>query len=281
MPADLTLSDVYASASVPPLSESTFTTSEIGIIPFCIAVADNSVSAGINNINREQLTWLFSDGNNMPASYLGSSSTTAKVYLVGRNPLSGTRVTVERVSGNANATESCWNTNGATSQALFRWNSLGDNGFSSGGTLVSTLIAASNDTLNPNSVAIGYAGYADCVNVDAATGIATVKPGLRLISYNGVPFSLANVANGSYLMWGYEHMMWRPGPSGLSGVQLTVAQKLRDAIKDPAFQLDPLGKYYTTSVPLTSMMYSRSVDGGPLSVVIGVGPNWGPGSLGQ
>lgn len=261
--ADVTLSDVLPTAAYPAIPTSAFAPAEqIGIVPFCLFKADNPNAAGIVNIDREQFTTLLTAGNFMPASFLGATSATAandKVYLVGRYNLSGTRVTVERCTGNANAYENLWTTNGQ-SGASFGW--VTTNGFSSGGTVVSVVQAAAAFP----TVAIGYAGYSDVAG----------KANTVILSYNGVPFSLVNVANGSYLLWGYEQLLHMPT---LSGVKDTFRQKLSAAIQDPTYQAS--ATYSATNVRLSDMQFSRSVDGGALRPIAGKGASWAAGSLGQ
>ncbi|MEI9898586.1 MAG: hypothetical protein WDN28_33210 [Chthoniobacter sp.] len=68
---------------------------------------------------------------------------------------------------------------------------------------------------------IGYLGTSD-----AAVGGNAVQ-----LSYNGVPFTEANVDNGKYSFWGYEHMFYL---SSLGGDAKTAA----DAIADEIFSTD-------------------------------------------
>ncbi len=261
--SDVAFSDVLPSSAYPAIPTSAFAPCEqIGIVPFTFFKADNANAAGIVNLDREQVTTLLTAGNYMPASFLGATSATAatdKVFLVGRYNLSGTRVTIERCTGNANAFENLWSPNGLTGDA-FRW--VTTNGYASGGTVVTAIQSA---TALP-TVAIGYAGYSDVAG----------KTGTALLSYNGVPFALTNIANGSYLLWGYEELIHM---ATLSGVKDTFRQKLSTAIQDPVFQTS--SAYSATNVRLVDMQFSRSVDGGALRPVVGMGASWAAGGLGQ
>jgi hypothetical protein len=274
-PADLALSDVFPSAANPSLEGVFANVIQVGVIPFCMISSSNTSARGISNINRDQMADLFTQGNYMPASYLGATDQSAdnKVFLLGRSIYSGTRVTVERVSGNPNAVEYCWNTNGATGSA-FRWiqipitNNL-NNGLTSGGTLVGIAQWCSSNI--DGCVAVGYAGFPDCSvkSSNQADNNAVIKPALNILSYNGVPFSLTNVENGSYLLWGYENMIY----NGLSGSKLTFAQTLSSSMMDEDYQLNTSGKnntYSATSVAKSRMKFLRTVDGGALKAI----PAW-------
>jgi len=242
---DLALSDVFPGAATPPLPESAFNRSQLGVIPF--VYVKNSALVGITNITREQAVLLMTAsgayvdelGNPvpaMPASYLGGVST-APIYMVGRDSGSGTRITVEKDIGFV-GTPTLWATNAAGQYVL-------TNGFSSGG-IERGVIANRSD-------AIGYLGRADYNSISA---FATA------ISYNGVAYSTANVQNGSYGLWGYEHIVNRAG--GLSANQTLIRNALIARIKDPVFQnTNPL---YTSSFEsLSSMHVERGADGGTIT----------------
>ncbi|MEI7912584.1 MAG: hypothetical protein WCK77_23395 [Verrucomicrobiota bacterium] len=86
--------------------------------------------------------------------------------------------------------------------------------------------------LYPSATAGYYVGYV--TPSDASNrilgGNGVVPAGSRgvALSYNGVPLTNSNVQNGSYTAWVYNRII-KP-QSGLAGVQLTVANALRDRI---------------------------------------------------
>jgi len=92
-------------------------------------------------------------------------------------------------------------------------------GHTSGGTLTDT--SGSLEAAATNAYFIGYLGTAD-----AAVGGNAVQ-----LNYNGVPFSASNVYNGSYSLWGYEHMFYLSSTSG-------TAQTTCDKIADRIFNVD-------------------------------------------
>src|SRR5229473_3069499 len=94
---DLALSDVFPGSATPPISDSAFERSVLGVIPF-VWVANNALT-GISNTN--------------------------PVYLIGRDSGSGTRISTEKDIGFVGA-PLLWATNGAGTYVV-------TNGYSSGG----------------------------------------------------------------------------------------------------------------------------------------------------
>ncbi len=235
---DLALSDVFPSSATPPISDNSFNRAILGVIPF-LWVKNNALS-GIVNITREQAVLLFtaSGEGGMPATYLGGSSSNP-VYLIGRDPGSGTRITVHKDVG-FNSLPTYWATNGAGMYVQ-------TNGYSSGGLQRGTIAAKSD--------AIGYLGRADLLVVSAS---------VSAISYEGVAFSPAAVTSGKYPIWGYEHIVNRAG--GLSANQVSVRNALIAAITDAAFQATPV--YSDNFVSLSDMEVERGTDGGTITSIL-------------
>jgi hypothetical protein len=238
---DLALSDVYPASATPPIAESAFNRIEVGVVPFAWVV--NNSLAGINNITRDQALLLLTASGSiagidgMPATYLGGSSPNP-VYLLGRDSGSGTRISTHKVVGFTGLPSLFYYTNGA-------YLSVADAGYSSGG-LERTAI-----TNGPAS--IGYLGLADFLPIaDKA----------HTINYDGVAYSPANVANGSYAFWGYEHMVNRNG--GLSANQTLVKNALVAAMTDATYQTSNTN-YSAYFVSVSSMQVKRGTDGGPIT----------------
>lgn len=234
--ADLALSDVFPGSASPPIPESSFDRAVVGIVPFVFA--KNNSLAGVTNITRDQAVLLMTASGNggMPASFLGGASANP-VYLIGRDSGSGTRISVEKDIGFI-GTPLLWATNGAGVL-------ITTNGYSSGGN-VRQVVAGTANT-------IGYLGLAD---------LASIAASATALSYNGVPFSVANVANGSYAIWGYQHLVNRVG--GLSANQALVRDALIAAITDPAFQTGN-ALYNAAFVPNAAMQVERGADGGTIT----------------
>ena len=172
----------------------------------------------------------------MPATYLGGTSPNP-VYLIGRDPGSGTRISVEKDIGFV-GTPLLWATNASGAYVV-------TNGYSSGGL--------EREVIRTKADAIGYLGRADYAAI-AATATS--------ISYNGVAYSAQNVQNGSYGLWGYEHIVNRAG--GLSANQALVRDALIGKITDPVFQsTNPL--YNQSFESLDQMHVERGADGGTIT----------------
>ena len=116
----------------------------------------------------------------------------------------------------------------------------------------------------------------NAVTNDATTGLITYRgtmagkvPSLGIIAtnatqitYQGVPFSHANVTQGSYTLWGYEHLVNRTG--ALSANQQAVRDALIAAITDPTFQgTNPL--YTGSFTRVSDMQVERGADGGTIT----------------
>jgi len=237
---DLALSDVFPGSATPPIPESAFNRTRLGVIPFLYV--KNNALVGITNITREQAVLLmtasgsYDTGPALPASYLGGVSTDP-VYMIGRDSGSGTRITVEKDLGFV-GTPTLWGLDSGNNYVL-------TNGYSSGGLERGT-IAAKPD-------AIGYLGRPD---------LTAISNNAVAISYNGVAYSSANVQSGSYGLWGYEHIVNRAG--ALSANQTLVRNALIARITDPVFQsTNPL--YSDSFESLQSMHVERGADGGTIT----------------
>src|SRR4029077_4042660 len=106
-----------------------------------------------------------------------------------------------------------------------------------------------NGTIN----SIGYMGLGD---FNAIAGNAST------LNYNGVPYAHTNVANGSYAVWGYEHLVNRVG--GLSANQTLIRDGIIAAITEPSLQATNL-LYAPNFVSLVDMQVDRGADGGPIT----------------
>lgn len=236
---DLALSDVYPGAASPPIAESAFNRSVLGVIPF-VYVRNNAL-VGITNITKEQANLLMTASGSisgidgMPATYLGGVST-SPVYMTGRDSGSGTRITVHKDIG-FNSTPLLWTTNGAGT-----W--IQTAGLSSGGL--------ERDVIKGKADAIGYLGLSDYASI---ASFATT------IAYNGVAYTEPAVANGAYALWGYEHIVNRAG--GMSSNQQAVRNALIAAITDATYQSTPI--YTNSFVRLNQMNVERGTDGGPIT----------------
>jgi hypothetical protein len=121
----------------------------------------------------------------------------------------------------------------------------GHSGYSSGGTLATTLntpvSAAARDSGNGKFALVAFFGVNDANGVNG---------GNNNLTYNGVPYSVANVQEGKYTYWGYEHLMYR---STLTGNAKTVADQLATQITNTDASV--------SGVLLSTMHVSRVTEG--------------------
>lgn len=243
MTADCAFSDVApAAARVSAKASDFFGDTKLGIVPFVFAKSPNADMAGVTNITRDQALQLFASDGLMNASFLGGGqSGNNPVYLVGRDEYSGTRITTEKCVGN--------------SGALFQYDILSGtlrstNGYASGSLARNAF--ATNVVFNLNYNLISYLQVTDARTLTNANQA-------RLLAYNGVEYSTNNVQNGSYAIWGYEHMM---GKKSISGNQLAIYNALRAGITNAAFQ-NSSATFVINYLPLNSMQAVRDGDGTP------------------
>jgi hypothetical protein len=120
------------------------------------------------------------------------------------------------------------------------------NGYSSGGN---ERVVIANQTN-----VIGYLGVSDALAIAANASI---------INYEGIPFSIGAVQNGAYPMWGYEHLVNKPG-GALSANQQLIRNALVSAITNATYQTtNPL--YTNSFVDQARMKVTRGADGGPIT----------------
>ena len=225
------------------LSSSPFNEVKTLIAPY--AFIKNPVSANapglvnVTNLTQRQAAYLEgSAGPNFHSAYIGGLSTSDSVYFVGRNTASAVR------------TETDANIYFTGTLATYTTNSAGlpifdPAGGQTGGTQVRTLV-------NLITNAIGTVAVQD------------VKTNFAL-SYEGVPYSIANVENGSYPLWGYEHWFWlKTGQGAPTPAQLTVITNLLAGVTNVTFQTT--SPVFTNSfVPYSGLKVQRAVDGGPIT----------------
>jgi hypothetical protein len=196
--------------------------------------------AGITNLTQRQAVSLETSVN--PATYYGAS-TTNLVYFVGRNSQAAVRTELDlNIYNSANITTFTNNSNNLPVQ-----DQSADPGLTSGGT-VATVVAALTNSIGT-------------VAVQNITG--TLVP----LAYEGVNYSVTNVINGSYPLWGYENYYFITAPN--NGAPTTTKQAVLDAfysgVTNATFQVVTNPTFTNSFVPLTALKVSRGFDGGQIS----------------
>ena len=253
--ADLAFSDVFQGSTIwttPALEEGLgiYGTNEfVAVQPFTFTKSVNGGTANISNISQWQVRQLLAGGN-VPMSLLtGNSGDTATVYLVGRNPDSGTRLTAE-LDTVFQGSEVLYQPDGSCNWSISA-------GYSSGSG-VSGVLAG---TCGP---AIGYLGLSDSKNVNG---------GANMITYNGrLPFvgtvgqalpatpDFTPIIMGQYSYWSYEHLFEKAGLStdGSDNVSMFRNALIQEVISDIA------GTGAQTALNVSAMKVKRNTDGAPI-----------------
>ena len=223
------------------------------VVPF-VFIKNPSKSpalASVTNLTQRQAAYLEGAAGYIPASFFGGTGTNP-VYLVARNPAAAVRTEID-LNVYFSGTISSWVTNNSTLQALggvYATTPIGQpvpdpNGGQASGSLVRTQVNAITNS----------------IGTVAVQDVSTLTP----LNYEGVPYSVANVQNGSYPIWGYER--WAYAKTGQSGApspnQLTVINALLSAVTNATFQTtSPV--FVGNFVPLAGLQVERSSDGGPI-----------------
>ena len=248
-PADCSMADTTQAAT--QFTSPTLSATKVGVIAFQW-VANKGAPAGLNNVTPQLARALYSSGTLSMALFTGVGADDATtVYAVGRDFDSGTRSATFAEMGISNVdpvNQYQVTASGGAITGKILWPAYtllglpvveGNGGYSSGGTLATVM----TNTSPAGEAYIGYMGTADAAT--AVTG------GGRALTFNGVPYSLQAVQEGSYAFWNYEYVCYR---TTLTGAKKTLADALANRIKN-----------FDAAIPLTSMRVVRQNDGGVIT----------------
>ncbi|MDB6003551.1 MAG: hypothetical protein JWR15_538 [Prosthecobacter sp.] len=184
---DAGMSDVFKSSAGFP--DADLQDTQVGVVPFVFVTHPN---APFSNMNSQLMKVVYGQDYAFLSNFIAGGSSTVSVYGCGRNSDSGTRVTTlaETGYGYTNSVYQYTATVNGTTTLSFAQNSPANNGASSGGTLAKSLAKPSSDTVGWG---VGYIGVGDLQGTNLT------------MTYNGQAYSPANIKNGSYTLWGYEH----------------------------------------------------------------------------
>ena len=278
---DVAMSDSYQSSSAffglyrgttyPTLTESP--NSPVGVVPFKFVVAKTSASGpppALTNITSQLARDLFSTTGMGLALFTGNNADEGfTVYGTGRDPDSGTRLTALAETGLGaqatvkqfqpqDASNNVITTSGGTIDHFAPWPaetvngipvSVYNGGYSSGGTLA----AAMGNNTPANTTTITYLGTNDANNTAIPAGAVELSYCGQFLGGNGSTDynTVTALTEGKYSFWGYEHLYYR---SGTSGVVKTTA----DTVANQLLTTDAV-------VRLSSMHVSRTTDGGKIT----------------
>jgi hypothetical protein len=254
IPADIAFSDAYQSST--PFTSPVLTDEIIGVVQFRM-VTNYGVGGSnpITSMTYQQARALFTSSNGMPLSFFTGNATdsSTRVYGIGRNPDSGTRVTflaetgigvastvvhwLPTFSGNAITNIVPW-----PAETLFGINyAVGNSGYVSGGDLSRIMrYDTSNVSVNGQPAApcyfVAFIGKSDAATVLAAHNPpSTVGAGpgkiIRLNNEDNNSLTSAQIATsielGQNPLWSYQHVMH----NGLTGEKLTFYTELTTLLK--------------------------------------------------
>jgi hypothetical protein len=224
------------------ISSAPFTQVQTAVDPYAF-IKNPTLSpnlAGVTNLTQRQASYFEGSAGLLPSAFFGGSSTTDAVYLVPRNTASAVRTEID-ANIYFTGTISAWTSNGVNGVAI-----PDPNGGQSSGTLVRGILAVTTN-------AIGTV---------AASDISVYTP----LAYEGVPFAITNVENGSYPLWAYERWVYpSTGKQGApSANQLTVINALLGVVTNASFQTTN-SVFVGNFAPLSGMKVTRLSDGGPIT----------------
>jgi hypothetical protein len=155
------------------------------------------------------------------------------------------------------------------------WNSAGHSGYNGGGDVAAALSTpnTSISSLTPNPVPAGFTvgssksyfvsclGTSDALKITSGNAINGTP-----LTYNGVDFAGgANVLNGSYSIWSYEHMYYLTTATGSQvAIAGTPAQTVVDALADQVKSYATFAALGNAGVPVSAMLASKASTGGPI-----------------
>lgn len=296
---DVALADNTQAATIyqtPALEET-----PVGVIPFVFVKGRVGASHpgktafdSVNNITGLLAQTLISGGANL-SQFTGSPDASAtKLYVMGRNPFSGTRLVTFAETGygaTRTATQFKPVVTGTVTDGTVTGIDLnpegsgfdiGDNGYSSGGTLADELGRSVADTDGSGNLydgvtfgLVGYLGVADAarmvknINTTVGTDVSNV------LSYNGVSLNpvystvtqaitwdFSAIKEGKYSLWSYEHLSYRKAAGANGTVALSgVAKTFADALAADIILNVPA----SAGIKLGDMKVQRASEGSPIT----------------
>lgn len=268
---DMTMSDTFQSST-------TYTDTQlvndivVGVVPFRWVASFGSPAGldmtpqlaqqlyGAGDMPLAMLSGLASDRTTLRTVNIGGTptpNTPTRVFALGRNPDSGTRLIAFAESGlgvNATVTQYQATTSGTavTNHAYYPVETIngieiafGNSGYSSGGTLADLL--RFNSLTNLGGYYVGYLGTSDATRA-LSSGTAGAGNAVSL-SWNGVDYSPEAVQEGRYTFWGYEHLLY----GALTGEKQIFASNLGTEIKNNTANI--------SGIKLDTMHVDRAGDG--------------------
>jgi hypothetical protein len=236
-----TFVDSATTPDVVGISSAGLTSLPTYVVPLAFIKNTNSAdTAAITNLTQRQ-AWSL-ENSTLQAAYFGGSSTN-HIYFIGRNEEAAVRTEIDLNIYNTQ-TINTYYTNALGQPVL---DTSADPGLTAGGTVANTVLALTNS--------IG------------TVAVQNIKKGLAPLAYEGVPYSISNVINGSYPLWGYENYYYITTGTGTpSTPQLAVINAFYNLVTNATFQSS--SPVFTNNfVPNASLQVQRGSDGGQISPI--------------
>jgi len=245
--ANFGFSDVKQAAT-PYQTHTLLESDPIYCLPFVWVKTGTANLASVSNISSQQARVLFTAGLQPLSLFTGVATDTTSIYPAGRDNDSGTRITaLVEIGAGAFASLDQYKFTVAANIISAPVEQAPTAGYSSGGDLA-TLLGANGGGYD----VIGYLGISDAAT---ATGAHGVK-----LWYNGVPFSIENVKNGSYTFWSkYQQISLTTVPAAPANAYDDVKATLFQGLKTTLTGLATTGS--GSSIKLTDLNVTRESDG--------------------
>jgi len=256
--------NVFGSNAVPVLVDSAASPNAIGgidashltalptyVVPLVYIKNTNSVAtAGITNLTQRQAVTL-ETSSPLQGTYYGGTDTNL-IYFVGRNLQAAVRTEIDLNIYNT-LTINTYTTNTVAPFYQPVLDTSDDPGLPAGGAVANTVLVLTNS--------IG------------TVAVQNIKKGVAPIAYEGVPYSVSNVINGSYPLWGYENYYYVTTGNSYAGepssAQLAVINAFYNSVTNSAFQVITNPVFTNNFIPNSSLQVYRSVDGGQIKPLPG------------
>jgi hypothetical protein len=211
------------------------------VVPY--AYIRGSGLTAVSNLTQRQAVYLegaagTNSAGGLPISFFGGTSTNP-IYLVARNTASAVRTEID-ANIYFTGTISTWTTN----------------------TLGLPIPDASGGQSSGSSIRALLKAIPTAIGTVAASDIST----FTTLSYEGVPYSITNVENGSYPFWGYENYYLNNGNGAPSAAQYQVITNLFAAVTNSTYQTTS-SLFVGNFAPLSGLQVTRSTDGGPITLL--------------
>jgi hypothetical protein len=217
------------------------------VVPLVYIKNTNSAdTAAITNLTQRQ-AWSL-ENSTLQAAYFGSTGDTNNIYFVGRNLESAVRTELD-ANIYYTLTINSYVTNASGLPVLDP--NVSDPGLTSGGAVASTVLVLTN--------AIG------------TVAVQNIKKGLGALAYEGGPYSVTNVIDGSYPLWGYENYYYisptaQNNTGTPSSAQLAVISAFYQSVTNAGFE-STNSVFVGNFIPNSALLVQRSADGGQIQPI--------------